>query len=228
MADQAIDHGGRGELDTDAGARGGLYALLARAFRPPDDELHAALDAGDFADEVDSLLELTALDVDPTAFDAIDDDADTLNARYHDLFVIGYAEYEDRTDGSISTSEPPVPLYESAYRTDVSWNDVNLDLARVYDYYDIEVDTETRDHHDYLPLILEFAGYLARREAAVDDSAARSRLDLLDRHLRVLVEGIAERMAAEPGTETYGELIDLLDAVTAADRADLADRLEVA
>lgn len=228
MADQAIDHGALDGLNTDAGARGALYALLARAFRPPDDELHAALEGGDFADEIMSLLELTALEVDPPDFDAIDDDADTLNARYHDLFVIGYAEYEDRTDGSISTSEPPVPLYESAYRTDVSWNDVNLDLSRVYDYYDIEVDTETRDHHDYLPLILEFAGYLARREAAVDDSAARSRLDLLDRHLRVLVEGIAERMAAEPGTETYGELVDLLDAVTAADRADLADRLEVA
>ena len=228
MAGQTVDQGGPGELDTDAGARGALYALLARAFRPPDDELHAALDSGEFADEVSSLLALTAFDVDPPTFEDFDDDHDTLNARYHDLFVIGYAEYEDRTDGSISTSEPPVPLYESAYRTDVSWNDVNLDLARVYDYYDVEVDTENRDHHDYLPLILEFAGYLARREAAVDDSAARSRLDLLDRHLRVLVEGIAERLAAEPGTETYGELVDLLDAVTAADRDDLADRLEVA
>jgi len=228
MAGQTVDHGAPGELDTDAGARGTLYALLARTFRPPDDELHTALESGDFAAEVASLLELTAFDVEPPAFDTIDDDVDTLNARYHDLFVIGYAEYEDRTDGSISTSEPPVPLYESAYRTDVSWNDVNLDLARVYDYYDIEVDTETRDHHDYLPLVLEFAGYLARREAAVDDSAARSRLDLLDRHLRVLVEGIADRMATEPGTETYGELVALLDAVTGADRADLADRLEVA
>ncbi len=215
-------------IDTDAGARGALYALLARAFRPPDDELHRALLSGAFEAEAESLLGLTSLDVETVEIGDVDDDPDTLNARYHDLFVIGYAEYEDRTDGSLSTSEPPVPLYESAYRADVSWNDVNLDLSRAYEYYDIEVDTDNRDHHDFLPLVLEFAGYLARREAAVDQSAARSRLDVLDRHLRVLVEGIAERMAAEPGTGAYGDLVALLDAVSAADRAALADRLEVA
>lgn len=209
----------------DPAARGGLYSLFATAFAPPDEAFHAALADGEFEATVETLLDRTNLDVEPRSI-SVEDDPDLLSARYHDLFVIGYAEYEDRTDGSLSTSEPPVPLYESAYRTDISWGDVNLDLARAYDYYDLEVDTDNRDHHDSLRLELEFAAYLARREAAVDASAAAARLDFLDRHLRVFVESIRDRLAAEPGTGAYAAIVEQLDAFSAADRADLVERLE--
>lgn len=213
-------------VDGEAAVRGTLYALLARAFSHPDEALHEALTSGALADEFAALAGRSGLDLDLPR-PATDDDLDTLSARFNDVFVLGYAEYEDRTDGSLSTTEPPVPPFESAYRPNASWTDVNLDLARAYDYYGVEPNREDRQHHDHLRLELEFAGYLARREAAVDGpDAARARLDFLDRHLRILVEGMAERMADEVGTGVYDTFVDCLDAVTAADRRDLLDRLE--
>ena len=213
-------------VDPESGARGALYALFAAAVDHPDESLHAALADGSFDEQVRALAAETALDVEIRRLTTADD-LDTLSARYNDLFVVGYAEYEDRTDGSLRTHEPPVPLHESSYRSDASWTSVNLDLARAYDYYGLAVGESNREHHDHLALVLEFAGYLARREATVDgDAAAAARLDLLDRHLRVLVEGVAARIESEPGVGVYGPLVDAIDAVTAADRADLAARTE--
>jgi DMSO reductase family type II enzyme chaperone len=213
-------------LDSDAAARGGVYALFARAFTHPDERFHRALATGDLADQFESLLDRTPITV-PTDDLTTDDDRQTLAARYNDLFVIGFSEYVDPTDGTKRETEPPVPLYESAYRPNASWTDVNLDLARAYEYYDVAVNEKRREHHDHARLELEFAGYLARRAAAVDGAdAAAARFDFLDRHLRVLVEGMAERICDEPGTGAYGDLVAALDAFSAADRADLAGRID--
>lgn len=213
------------DLDADAAARGGVYGVLARAFDHPDEALHAALVDGSLAAAVDAMLARTALDATVAGIET-GDDHDTLCARYNDAFVVGFSEYENPMDGSLDATGPPVPLYESAHRPDVSWTDVNLDLARAYDYYDVAVATENREHHDHLRLECEFAGYLARREASVDgDDAAAARLDFLDRHLRPLVEGVVGAARDEPGLDCYRGLVDLLDAFTAADRDDLADRL---
>jgi DMSO reductase family type II enzyme chaperone len=213
------------EIDADAGARGGVYALAARAFTDPDPELYGALEGGTLDAEVESLLDRTGLDVAPPDL-TVAEDRETLSARYNDLFVVGYAEVVDRTDGTIDSRGPPVSPYESDYRPEVSWNDVNLDLARAYEYFGVEVDGETRRNHDHVRLQLEFMGYLCRREAAVDPGVAAARLDFHDRHLRVAVEGIAGALEAEPGTGFYGRLADFLDRFTDADVADLAARRE--
>ncbi|EMA46049.1 molecular chaperone TorD family protein [Halococcus saccharolyticus] len=216
----------REDLEPDAAARGTVYALLASAFEHPTESLHTALAEDDLREHLDDLLARTPLDVATEAV-GTDDDYDTFCARYNDLFVIGYSEYEDRTDGTLSTDEPPVPLYESAYRPEASWTDVNLDLARAYDYYGVRPASSNREHHDYLVLQLEFAGYLARREAVEDGpDAARARLDLLDRHLRILVEGVVERIDNEPNTGAYGRFARLLDEFTATDREELLEQLE--
>ncbi|NHN61593.1 MULTISPECIES: molecular chaperone TorD family protein [Halorussus] len=221
--DPAVD---REALDPDAAARGTAYALLASAFEHPNEELYGALAGGDLREQFGELLARTPLDVSVDDI-ATDDDYDTLCARYNDLFVIGYSEYEDRTDGTLSTDEPPVPLYESAYRPEASWTDVNLDLARAFDYYGLRPSSSDREHHDHLRIELEFAGYLARREAAADgEDAARARLDFLDRHLRYLSVGVVERIESEANTGAYGRFARLLEEFTAADRAGLVDRLE--
>ena len=213
------------DVDRDAAARGTVYGLLARAFVEPTEELHAAVADGTFTETVEDLLAATSLDVDAPVFDT-DDDHDHLSARYNDLFVIGFSEVLDRTDGTIDSQGPDVPLYESAYREEVSWNDVNLDLARAYEYFGLEVDTDDRDNHDHLRLQLEFAGYLCRREAAVDPEVAAARLDFHDRHLRVVTRGVVDALDEEPGTGFYGQLGTFLDRFTAADVADLAERRE--
>jgi len=212
-------------LDPDAAARGTVYALLASAFEHPGEDLYDALATGDLRDELAALFTRTSLNVSTEGVDT-GDDYETLCARYNDLFVIGYSEYEDRTDGTLSTDEPPVPLYESAYRPEASWTDVNLDLARAYDYYGVRPASSDREHHDHLGLQLEFAGYLARRAAVEDEpDAARARLDLLDRHLRILAEGVLERIDDEPNPGAYARFAQFLNEFTAADRAELAVRL---
>jgi DMSO reductase family type II enzyme chaperone len=212
-------------LDVDAAARGGLYGLLARAFGDPNETLHRAFRTGEFRREVERLLDRTSIDPPVPAFET-GDDHDTLCARYNDLFVLTYSEVADPTDGSVDSTGPTVPLYESDYRTEVSWNDVNLDLARAYDYFGLSVDTENRENHDHLRLELEFAGYLCRREAAVDASAGQARLDFLDRHLSVLAGGVRGRLGEEPGTDVYADLVTFLDDFVDAETADLAARRE--
>ena len=215
------------EIEVDAGARGAVYALLARLFTEADEELYAALSGGGVTDECARLLERTGLDVDPPDL-TVEEERETLSARYNDLFVVGYSEVVDRTDGTVHNEGPPVSLYESDYRPNVSWNDVNLDLARAYEYFGCQVDEDVRRNHDHLRLELEFMGYLCRREAAVDPDVAAARLDFHDRHLRPFAEGIADALASETGTGLYGRLGDFLDRFTAADVDDLAARREAA
>jgi DMSO reductase family type II enzyme chaperone len=212
-------------LETDAAARGAVYALVGRAFREPDDELYDALADGSVAEEFETLLERTDLDVEPPD-SHVGDDHETLSARYNDLFVVGYSEVLDRTDGTVDHQGPPVSLYESAYRAEASWNDVNLDLARAYEYFGVQVHEDRRRNHDHLRLQLEFMGYLCRREAAVDPDVAAARLDFHDRHLRVVTQGVADALAGESGTGLYGELAAFLDRFTAADVEDLDARVE--
>jgi DMSO reductase family type II enzyme chaperone len=214
------------QVESEAAARGGVYALAARAFAQPDEDLHAALADGSFDEEFGALVDRTGLDVRSPDL-TVDDDHDTLAARYNDLFVVGYSEVIDGTDGTIDSQGPPVSLYESAYRSEVSWNDVNLDLARAYEFFGVEIDQDDRRHHDHVRLELEFAGYLCRVAAAVDDDAERARLDFYDRHLTVLLSGLRDALEEEPGTSVYGRLASFLAAFASADVDDLAERLQV-
>ncbi|MFQ3293875.1 MAG: DMSO reductase family type II enzyme chaperone [Halobacteriales archaeon] len=209
------------EYDRDATARSALYAVLARAFDNPDEQFHAAAEDGRLADEIDTYVDRSSLSIDRPAI-GTDDDRKHLSATYNDLFTLGYAEYTDRTDGSLESEGPPVPLYESNYR-EASWNDVNVDLARAYDYFGVAVNQERRDHHDNIRLELEFAAYLARREAIGEDDAARARQDFLDRHLEPFADGLHARIK-DVHDGFYADVVRLLQNVVAADLADLEGR----
>jgi DMSO reductase family type II enzyme chaperone len=211
------------QIATDAGARGGVYALAAKAFDQPSEAFYRELATGRVDELFTELVDRSGLDVEPPET-TVDEDRETVAARFNDLFVVGYSEVVDKTDGTVHSQGPPVSLYESDYRPEVSWNDVNLDLARAYEYFGVQVDRETRRNHDHIRLQLEFMGYLCRREAAVDRSVAAARLDFHDRHLRVVTAGIADALDDEPGTGLYGRLAAFLDRFTAADVDDLARR----
>lgn len=209
------------EYDLDAAARSALYALFARAFDNPDDEFHAAVDEGQLESEIDTYVAQSSLSVErPTL--GIETDRREMSATFNDLFTLGYAAATDRTDGSMESEGPPVPLYESTYR-EVAWNDVNVDLARAYDHFGVAVDQTNRDHHDNIRLELEFAAYLARREATGEAAAARARRDFIARHLEPFVEGVlASIETVHDGF--YADLADVLEAVVRADHADLRER----
>ncbi|MEF8774232.1 MAG: molecular chaperone TorD family protein [Halobacteriales archaeon] len=211
-----------GVTDGDAAARAALYGLLARAFDHPDERLHAGARDGSLAEEAAAYVDRSALSVSVPDLTARGD-YESMAARYNRLFAIGHAEYTDRTDGSLESEGPPVPLYEFRYR-DASWEAVNRDLARAYDYFGVSVDGEFRDHHDNVRLELEFAAYLARRQATGDDDAARARRDLLARHLDPFTGGLVDRfddLAVESGV--YADVAQLARRVVAADLATLRE-----
>ena len=231
-------------VDEETAARGSVYALAAAAFAEPSQGAYERFADGSLDEAMATLVERTDLDVDPPDL-TVEDDRETLAARYNDLFVVGYSEVIDGTDGTVESQGPPVSLYESTYRQDVSWNDVNLDLARAYEHFGCEIGGDERRHHDHVRLELEFAGYLCRLAAASDGGGAatatgdgdppadtepanldRARLDFHDRHLSVLASGLRSGLDEEPGTSAYGRLARFLDAFVDADVDDLAVRLD--
>ncbi|MFC7324674.1 molecular chaperone TorD family protein [Halorubrum rutilum] len=216
-------------VDTETGARGAVYGLLASAFDEPTPEPYEGFADGSIDRAMSTLVARSGLDVDPPDL-TVDDDRETLAARYNDLFVVGYSEVIDGTDGTIENQGPPASLYESTYRSDASWNDVNLDLARAYEHFGCEVGGDERRHHDNLRLEVEFAGYLCRLAAATEgdgDGYDRARLDFHDRHLSMLAAGLDDALDSEPGTGVYGRLAAFLAEFVAADVSDLAARLDV-
>lgn len=202
------------DVAVDPAARAALYSLLARAFEHPDEEFHAAASEGALNGEISQYLSETTLGIAAPNL-TVEESDEALSARYNGLFTVGHARYTDRTDGSLDSEGPPVPLYESSYR-EASWNDVNRDLARAYDYFGLAVDEDEREHHDYLPLLLEFAAYLSRREALGEEDAARARRDVLDRHLDPFTEALVERLT-EVEREFYTALATLTRRVVLAD-----------
>lgn len=200
-------------VDTEEAARGTVYGTLAGLFEEPDETIYEALEDGSMAADLDILVEHSGLPVAvPTLVTG--DDYELICARFNDIFEIGYPD-------------PPVPLYESEYTGEEAWDDINLDLARAYDYFGVSVDESNREHHDHLQLELEFAGYLARLAAATDDDGVRmARRDFLDRHLEPFVEKIAKAIEDEVETAVYGDLVSLAVAFVEADLANLESKLD--
>lgn len=228
MSDAAPIRGGDplepADVEQDPAARGVLYQTFARAFEHPTAELFETIAEGRFGAGIEDALADTRLDVTvpPLATPA---DAQTLSTQYNRLFVLGHTVVTDRTDGSVENEGPAVSLYESGHRDDATWETINVDLARAYEHYGLSVNPDERDHHDNLRLQLEFAGYLARREALGDNAAAAARRDFLDRHLTVFASSLREALS-EADDGVYAALATVLDRLVNADHADLTARLD--
>lgn len=194
-------------------ARGTIYGTLASLFTDPDQEQYETLADGQLGRDLEVLLEHAGLDLTVPPMVPVDDH-ELLSARFNDVFEVGYPE-------------PPVSLYESDHVTDGQWDDVNLDLARVYDFFGVGIDEAERDHHDHLQLELEFAGYLARLAAATDDEGVRrARRDFLDRHLGPFVEAVDDALADEVETGIYGDVVAFTRAFVTAELEDLDSTLD--
>lgn len=225
-ADESDSRLDRDDVATDPAARGVLYQTLARAFEHPTEAFHTELAAGRIGTGIREAVAKTALDVTVPNL-APQEEYRDLSARYNRLFALGMASVTDRTDGSVETEGPAVSLYESSHRDEATWETINVDLARAYEYYGLSVATDERDHHDNLGLQLEFAGYLARREALGENDAAAARRDFLDRHLTVFASSLCAALTELETAGVYADLATVLDRVVAADHADLTDRIGV-
>lgn len=192
-------------------ARGTIYGSLARLFEEPSEQLYAALETGTLFEELGELIDQADLDV-PVPAVRTEDDYELLCARFNDIFVVGYPD-------------PVIPRYESEH-VDEPWDQVNLDLTRLYDYFDVAVDQEEREHHDYLVIELEFAGYLSRLAATGETDAQRARADFLDRHLLPFVESIESGIEKEHETGIYTDVVEFTAAFVRADIERLREQME--
>lgn len=196
-------------------ARGAVYGLLARLFEEPDAETYEKLAAGEVGRHLSDLVAQAGLERDLTVPSLrTEDDRELLGARFNDLFEVGYPE-------------PPVPLYESAYHDEGRWEEINVDLARAYDYFGVSIDDSRREHHDHLVLELEFAGYLARLAAVEDREDVRAaRRDFLDRHLVGFADDLASAIEDEVEAGIFDDQVAFLAAFASADLASLEATLE--
>ena len=192
-------------------ARGTVYGSLARLFEEPSEQLFEALNTGVLFEELDELIAQADLDV-PVPSVRTEDDYELLCARFNDIFVVGYPD-------------PVIPRYESEH-VEKPWNQVNLDLTRLYDYFDVAVDQEEREHHDYIVIELEFAGYLARLAATGETDAKRARADFLEKHLLPFVESIESGIQPEHETGIYTDVVEFATAFVRADLEQLRDQRE--
>jgi DMSO reductase family type II enzyme chaperone len=199
------------EIEGPEVARGTIYGVLASLYEEPTTDLHAALETGALFEELDELLKEAALAVAVPATTTADD-YELLCARFNDLFAVGYPD-------------PPIPRYESAH-VERTWDQVNLDLTRLYQYFDVAVDQDDREHHDALVVELEFAGYLARLAATGEPDAKRARADFLDRHLLPFVESIESALAEERGVGIYADVTTFAVQFLQADRQQLREALD--
>ncbi|MFB6152665.1 MAG: molecular chaperone TorD family protein, partial [Halodesulfurarchaeum sp.] len=130
--------------DVADGAIGGVYGLLAGRFEEPDRNRFEALRSGRIDEELQTLVDRAGLEVSVPSL--VPESAYDLHcARFNDIFTVGYPE-------------PPVPLYESEYHDEGRWEEINVDLARAYSYFDVSIDEDRREHHDHLVVELEFVG----------------------------------------------------------------------
>lgn len=197
--------------DTTEVATGTIYGTLARLYEEPSEELYGALDSGSLFTELRRLTQKTDLKVTVPAVET-NDEFTLLCARFNDLFVVGYPD-------------PVVPRYESDH-VDTDWEQINLDLTRLYDYFDVEINQDQREHHDFLVIELEFAGYLSRLAASGDPAAKRARADFIERHLLPFVEGVEASIADEKNTGIYRDVVDLTADFVRGDLEQLRRKLE--
>ncbi|MEF8772076.1 molecular chaperone TorD family protein [Halodesulfurarchaeum sp.] len=197
--------------DNAAVARGTVYGTLAKLYQEPTEDLFEALADGSLFEELERLVERTELDVEVPSVQTTDD-YELLCARFNDLFVVGYPD-------------PVIPRHESEH-VETPWNEVNLDLTRVYDYFDVEIDQSEREHHDFLVIELEFAGYLSRLASTGQADARRARADFLDRHLKPFVDGLEAGIEDEVETGIYDDVVAFTADFVRADYQNLTETLE--
>jgi len=201
----------QGALPGPADPRALLYLGYARVLGFPDAPLAAEIHSGAVADEVAALHR--AAGVTPPGEGSLHDVRGGLEPDYIAAFEVG-------------VPEPPVPLYESAYRADdkASRRGVLEDLVRFYEFFDLDLGEAPSEAPDHLTVELEFMAALAQLEALADGGGADrapfrlAQRDFLDRHLLGFLRRICERTL--PGGFYIGALHALMRAAE-EDRAAL-------
>ena len=158
------------------------YAVLARCWRQPDEDLVRAVESGELAGVL-------------TGVDTVDIQA--LRTEHARLFV--------------GPKGPPCPPYESVYRDGESGDPGNVlgpstqAVVRWYQEFGLGLDPDWPDLPDHVSTELEFAGHLSATESTETVE------QFLEEHPRQWLGAFLETVRAETREPFYLELADATD-----------------
>jgi DMSO reductase family type II enzyme chaperone len=199
-----------------AAARSGAYRLFAEAMAYPDDEFVEWLKSGDLAEALHSHLEA----IDPTLCGS--------EARWQALSTAGTNEeiaVEYTRLFETGAKGPPCALYGGLYGG--ARMKVMEEAVRFYNHFGLTLSGAPRELPDHLATQLEFAHYLAYREAetlsAGEDAGPyrRAQRDFLDRHLGSWIPKLCDRVRKEAAAPFFIETLESLSELLTWDVARL-------
>ena len=205
------------ELDSEAArvaaARSRLYQLLGAAFAFPDEELHAAVGAGEFAAACREACAWL-----PHGLGAqVTDDLGDGGASYTEF----QSEYIRLFD--VGAAGPPCPLYGGIYIGDRM--KVMEEATRFYNFFQLHLSPEVHELPDHLTTELEFLHYLTYREAearqhGIDATPLlRAQRDFLGRHLCRWMPRLQGRLQKHDPLPFFAALVAFAGAFFEADQA---------
>ncbi len=193
-------------------SRSRLYQLLAMAFAFPDEELFAAIHAGELAAAVAATGNSLPY--------ALRRSGDAALATAGDSYLDFESEYIRLFD--VGAAGPPCPLYGGVHVGDRM--KVMEDATRFYNYFGLRLAGELRELPDHITTELEFLHYLTFREAQVrgqgqdPSSLLRAERDFLARHLCRWVPRLQARLAKQDTLPFFPALVQLALEFFEADR----------
>jgi len=193
-------------------SRSRLYQLLAMAFAFPDEELFAAIHAGELAAAVAATGNSLPY--------ALRRSGDAALAAAGDSYLDFESEYIRLFD--VGAAGPPCPLYGGVHVGDRM--KVMEDATRFYNYFGLRLAGELRELPDHITTELEFLHYLTFREAQVrqqgqdPSSLLRAERDFLARHLCRWVPRLQARLAKQDTLPFFPALVQLALEFFEADR----------
>ena len=200
------------------GARSRLYRLLADGFLYPDQAFFAALQAGQYRDDVIVTCGPLGYDLAP-AFDGLVASGTYLDFQSHYLRLF-----------EVGLGVPPCPLYSGIYRG--GRKAVMEELVRFYNYFGLSTQHGAGELPDHLATELEFMHFLAFKELAAlhrgqDPSSYRhAQRDFIERQLVSWLPELEARLGRLDPPPFYAALTMLTSAFARADHAHLRHAVE--
>lgn len=196
------------ETLVDLEAKATLYSLLAKALNYPDDQLADSLANGEFAEALAGSLEAVG-------HGSIAEDVRQFGKHMRRQPINRkklLLELEKDYTWMFFASKPRLAyLFESVYREGKLLQDSTFDIAGLYRDAGLVLNEDFRLPPDHIAVELEFLSFLFFKELEGDKKekkemvayARELQAAVVDRHLRLFAQNVAERVALHAKTPFY-------------------------
>lgn len=201
-------------------ARNRTYALLAQAFRYPDERVFRQLIDGTFGEALAEAVEVCAPDLAEEAEDLM------VGCSFEDFQSVYLSAFETNVPA------PSASLYEGSHAYREKRPALLLELKGFYTNFGLRMAATVNDLEDTLTAELEFMQFLTAKQAqaeseGLDPSAyLRAQRDFLERHLAVWLPALQVEIAGKVREPFYRALASLAAAFVAHDLEEVRGECE--